>query len=118
MKRISSKALHTLCTGCLSLVIASCPSLEGTITVSELDSVSSSYSINTLSTNNRETTDDLQLSQLIWTICKLAIGTGVVFRSVLLFFNASRNNPDYRGKNTVSSARLEKTLPEKIGKCF
>jgi len=92
MKQISSKTVQVLCVGCLSLAIAASPSTQGTKAFTALDSLDSSYSVNTLSISNRQITNDPQPTHSFEAISDLVLGTGVVLGIVLLLIALSKSN--------------------------
>lgn len=104
MKRISFKTTQVLCMGCLSLAIAASPSIQGTKAFAVSDSVSSSYSVNTLSVNNRPITNEPQPTLSSEVTGGFVLGIGAVLGIILLLVASSRSNSGQAG-NSAHLAR-------------
>jgi hypothetical protein len=92
MKQISSKTVQILCAGSLSLAIAASPPIHTAEAFAASDSVSSSYSVNALSVDDRQLISEPQPIHSQQATDSLILGVGVVLGVTLLFVGLSRGN--------------------------
>lgn len=114
MKRISFKTMQILCMGCLSLAIAASPPIGETEAFAASDSVSSSYSVDTLSVNGRPITNEPQPTLSSEVTVGFVLGIGAVLGIILLLVASGRSNSAHLArplnKNNSNSLDLWNTM--------
>lgn len=114
MQRISSKTVQVLFVGCLSLAIATFPSTQGTEAFAASDSVSSSYSVDTLSVNDRQMTNEPQSIHSSGATDAFVLGIGAVFGMILLLVASSRSNSRQAGNSNPLARPSSRNVPNSL----